>query len=92
MPQWKYDVVNLFQKNIDQDVTEVNSDCGHEHKEWKYRLAVENEAVQKGESSVIPKMMYWEIQLWEGNSRWTALYALNEKCLSQVWLKEKKNK
>ena len=36
---------------MDQDVTEINSDCGHEHKEWKHRLTVENELVQKGESS-----------------------------------------
>lgn len=27
------DVVNLLKEIMDQDVTEINSDCGHEHKE-----------------------------------------------------------
>lgn len=67
-----------------------NKFCGHEHKGWKYRLAVENEPVQKGESAMILKVMYWGIQLGGGNSLWRTLYALNEKCLGQVWLEKKK--
>lgn len=70
----------------------MNSDCGHEHKGWKYRLAVENEPEKKGENAMIPKMIYWEIQLGGVNLLWTTLYALNEKCLGQVWLEKKKIK
>lgn len=74
---------SFLKKNMDQDVIEINSDCGHEHKEWKCRLAVEHEPLQKGESTMIPKMMYSEIQLGEGHLLWTTLYAV----IRNVWAK-----
>ena len=78
-------MVNVLKEIMDQVVTEINSDCGPEHKKSKYRLTVDNELVQKRERAVIPKMIYSEIKGGGGNSLQTTLHVLHEKpCMGQV--------